>query len=231
MTENKEIKQPKHIGIILDGNRRWAKEKGKMPWDGHRAGFDKLNELFGWARELGVKELSLFCFSVQNFKRDKAEVEFLMKIFEKAANDIVKDKKIHDNKVKVRFIGRLNMLPNGVRIAAEKAMEATKNYDDYIVNFCVAYGGKEEIIDAVNKAISKGETVDESSFARYMYIDSEPEIVIRTSGEYRLSNFLTWHTTYSEWFFLDKYWPDFSKEDLEKAIFEFKNGRKRRFGA
>jgi tritrans,polycis-undecaprenyl-diphosphate synthase [geranylgeranyl-diphosphate specific] len=226
---------PKHIALILDGNRRWAKDKGRMPWDGHKAGFDKLKELFRWARELNVKELSMYCFSVKNFNRDPKEVKFLMDIFEKAAKNIVKDKEVHDNKVKVRFIGRLDMLPEKVQKAVQEAMESTKDYDNYIVNFCVAYGGREEIVDATNKVIQdvkdgKIDKVDDETIKNYMYINSDPDIVIRTSGEYRLSDFMTWHSVYSEWFFLDKHWPDFSKEDLVKCIKEFKEKRSRRFG-
>jgi undecaprenyl diphosphate synthase len=221
----------KHIGIILDGNRRWAKSKGMMPWDGHNAGFNKLKELFSWVREFDIKELSLYCFSTQNFDRDPKEIDFLMNIFEKAAKDIVKDKEIHKNKVRVRFIGRLGMLPEKVQKAAKEAMDATKDYDDYIVNFCVAYGGREEIIDGINKAIKEGvKSVDEKTFSKYLYIQSDPDIIIRTSGEKRLSNFLMWHSAYSEFFFLDKHWPDFSKEDLENIIKDFKEKRNRRFG-
>ena len=227
--------EPKHIALILDGNRRWAKARGKMSWDGHKAGFDKLKDLFKWAQELKIKELSMYCFSVQNFDRDPKEVKFLMDIFEKAAKDVLKDKEIHENKVKIRFIGRLHILPERVQKAAKEAMEATKDYNNYIVNFCVAYGGREEIVDAVNKAIKdvkdgKIEKVDDETMKNYMYINSDPDIVIRTSGECRLSNFLTWHTTYSEWFFLEKHWPDFDKEDLVKCIEDFKEKRSRRFG-
>jgi tritrans,polycis-undecaprenyl-diphosphate synthase [geranylgeranyl-diphosphate specific] len=226
----------KHVALILDGNRRWAKNKGLMAWDGHRAGFKKLKELFKWARELNIKELSMYCFSTQNFNRDPKEIKFLMDIFEKAAKDIIDDKEIHENKVKVRFIGRLNMLPERVQVAAKKAMEATKNYNDYIVNFCVAYGGREEIVDGINKVIKdvkegKIDKVDDESFKNYLYINSDPDIVIRTSGEYRLSNYLTWHTTYSEWFFLEKQWPDFSKEDLIDCLAKFTGERQRRFGS
>jgi undecaprenyl diphosphate synthase len=154
-----------------------------------------------------------------------------MNIFEKAAKDIVKDKEIHKNKVRVRFIGRLGMLPEKVQKAAKEAMDATKDYDDYIVNFCVAYGGREEIIDGINKAIKEGvKSVDEKTFSKYLYIQSDPDIIIRTSGEKRLSNFLMWHSAYSEFFFLDKHWPDFSKEDLENIIKDFKEKRNRRFG-
>jgi tritrans,polycis-undecaprenyl-diphosphate synthase [geranylgeranyl-diphosphate specific] len=228
---------PKHIGIILDGNRRWARQRGKLPWDGHRAGFDKLKELFKWLKELDIKELSLYCFSMQNFKRDKKEVNFLMNIFEKAAKDILKNKDVHENKIKIRFIGRLHLLPENVQKAAKEAMEATKNYNNFIVNFCVAYGGREEVIDGVRKAakdVKEGnispEEIDEESFGKYLYMQSDLDIIIRTSGEKRLSNFLMWHSAYTELFFLDKHWPGFEKQDLIDVIEEFKEMRKRRFG-
>ena len=223
--------KPLHIGIILDGNRRWARSKNLMPWDGHKAGFDKLKDLFEAAKEAGIKELSLYCFSIQNFARDKKEVDFLMDIFAKAAKDLLKNKKIHENKVKIRFIGRLYMLPEKVQKAAKEIMEATKDYSDYIVNFCVAYGGREEVVDAVNKIIKDGvDKADEETFANYLYIQSSPDLIIRTSGEQRLSNFLTWHSTYSELFFIDKHWPDFEKQDLFDIVDEFKEKRQRRYG-
>ncbi len=222
---------PKHIGIILDGNRRWAKAHGLKPWDGHEAGFKKLKELFTWAKEFDIKELSLYCFSVQNFDRDPKEVEFLMNIFVRAAKDALKNEDVHKNKIKIRFIGRLEMLPMKVQEAAKEVMEATKDYDDYIVNFCVAYGGREEIVDGINKLLKEGvKSVDEKSFGKYLYFDSDPEIIIRTSGEHRLSNFLTWHSVYSEFFFIEKHWPEFDKEDLAKIIEEFNEKRERRFG-
>lgn len=222
---------PKHIGIILDGNRRWARAHGKMPWEGHKAGFDKLKDMLKWAKELNIRELSLYCFSIQNFERDPKEVSFLMNIFEKAAKDIVKDKEVHNDKVKVRFVGRLGMLPEKVQKAAVEAMEATKNYDNYVVNFCVAYGGREEIVDGINEAIQEGcKKVDEATFSKYLYMQSDPDLIIRTSGEKRLSNFLLWHSNYSELFFLEKHWPDFEKQDLINVINEFKVQRERRFG-
>lgn len=228
---------PKHIGIILDGNRRWARQNGKMPWSGHRAGFNKLKDLFKWAKELDIKELSLYCFSTQNFQRDKMEVDFLMAIFEKAAKDVLKDKDVHENKVKIRFIGRLHLLPEKVQKAIKEAMEATKHYNNFIVNFCVAYGGREEIIDGIRKAardVKEGkispEELDEQSFRKYLYLNRDPDLIIRTSGEYRLSNFLTWHSTYSELFFLEKHWPAFEKQDLINIIKEFQKKRDRRYG-
>ena len=232
-----EDNYPKHIGIILDGNRRWARQQGKMPWDGHKVGFDKLKSLLRWAKKLDIKELSLYCFSTQNFKRDKLEVAFLMKIFAQAAKDVLKDKFIHDNKVRVRFIGRQHLLPEKVQAAAKKAMEATKNYNNLVVNLCVAYGGREEIVDGARQAardVQEGkispEEIDEESFRKYLYLQKDPDLIIRTSGEHRLSNFLTWHSTYSEWFFLEKHWPAFEKQDLVNIIKEFQEKRKRRFG-
>ncbi len=226
---------PKHIGIILDGNRRWARAKGIKPWDGHEAGFKKLKDLFNFAIELDIRELSLYCFSMQNFNRDKREIDFLMDIFVRAAKETMDNDDIHKNKVKVRFIGRLHLLPEKVQEAAREVMEATKDYDNHIVNFCVAYGGQEEIIDGINKAVKdikegKIDKVDEKSFGDYLYINSPPDIIIRTSGEQRLSNFLTWHSVYSELFFIQKHWPDFSKEDLKKIIDDFVEKRNRRFG-
>jgi tritrans,polycis-undecaprenyl-diphosphate synthase [geranylgeranyl-diphosphate specific] len=226
---------PKHIGIILDGNRRWAKARGMKPWDGHDKGFDKLKELIRFRPELNIKELSLYCFSMQNFNRDKLEVDFLMNIFVKAAKQVLDDEDVHKNKMKIRFIGRLGLLPEKVQKAAKEVAEATKDYDNHIVNFCVAYGGQEEIVDGVNRAIADAKAgkigkVDEKSFGKYLYINSPPDIIIRTSGEQRLSNFLTWHSTYSELFFIQKHWPDFSKEDLKKIIDEFVEKRNRRFG-
>jgi len=233
MSEEKNY--PKHIGFILDGNRRWAKSRGLKPWEGHNKGFDKLKEVLAFLPEFNLKEISLYCFSIQNFNRSKIEVDFLMDIFVKAAKQILDDEDVHKNKIKIRFVGRLEMLPEKVQKAIAEVMDATKDYDQYIVNFCVAYGGQEEIVDGVNKLIDdvksgKVDKVDEESFAKYLYIQTEPDLIIRTSGEQRLSNFLTWHSVYSEFFFLEKHWPDFSKEDLKKIIDEFTGKRERRFG-
>ena len=222
-----------HVGIILDGNRRYAKEKGMKPWDGHEAGFKKLGELFKWCKELDIRELSLYCFSMQNFNRDKPEIKFLMDIFRRAAKQALKDENVHKNKIKICFVGRLHLLPEDLQKAIKEVMDATKDYNDYRINFCVAYGGREEIIDGIKKVIEEGvkaDDINEGNFSKYLYMQSDPDIVIRTSGEHRLSNFLTWHTNYSEWFFLDKHWPAFEKQDLIDVIEEFKTQRKRRFG-
>jgi len=230
-----EDSYPKHIGIILDGNRRWARQRGLKPWEGHDRGFEKLKEVVRFLPEFNIKEMSLYCFSMQNFSRSKMEVGFLMDIFVKAAKQVLEDEDVHKNRMKIRFIGRLGLLPEKVQKAIAEVVEATKDYDRHILNFCVAYGGQEEIIDGVNRAIAdakagKIDKVDEKGFAKYLYIDSPPDIIIRTSGEQRLSNFLMWHSAYSELFFIQKHWPDFSKEDLKKIIDEFVEKRNRRFG-
>ena len=143
-------------------------------------------------------------------------------------------KEIHENKVKVRAIGRLHLLPESLQKAIKELMEATKDYDGYTLNICLAYGGREEIIDGIKEMIKDGvkaDDVTEEKFREYLDLDNDPDLVIRTSGEYRLSDFLTWHITYSEYFFVQKHWPEFEKQDLINIIDEFTNKRQRRFGS
>ena len=219
----------KHVGIILDGNRRWASEQGKKPWDGHQAGFEKARDLVEyWGLELGIEELTLYTFSVQNFQRDKLEVEFLFKIFKRMFTDFEKDK-IKDKGIRVNFIGRLSLFSKDMQDMMHKLMDATKDNSDLIVNFAMGYGGREEIVDAVKSLIDSGDEITIDTLSSHMYLESEPELIIRTGGAMRTSNFLMWQSWYSEWFFLEKYWPAFEKEDLVKVIDEFKN-RERRFG-
>lgn len=225
-------KYPKHIGIILDGNRRWAKEQNLPPWEGHRAGFKKIKDLQRWMIDLSIKELTLYCFSTQNFDRDPKEVFFLMKIFEQAFRDAIKDQDVKKHQIQINHIGRLAMLPKNLQNLIKKAMDATKEYSNYKVNFAIAYGGQEEIVDAVKKLSLDRNDISNLTpeiFRKYLYLNSYPEIIIRTSGEQRTSNFLIWQQAYSEWFFPKVYWPGFTKRDLENIIEEYLN-RSRRFG-
>ncbi|MBU0457496.1 MAG: polyprenyl diphosphate synthase [Nanoarchaeota archaeon] len=225
-----------HIGIILDGNRRFAKRLMMQPWKGHEYGINKVEKLFNWGKELGIKELTLYVFSMQNFNRPQKEFDYLMKLFlEFFSNEMIKEK-IYENKIKIRFIGRTHLLPEEVYSKIIKLMDETKDYDDYIINFAMAYGGQEEVVDAVKmliKDIKKNkineDIIDEELFENYLYLKSKPDLIIRTGGDHRTSNFLIWQSNYSEWFFLDKFWPEFEKEDLMKVIDEF-NNRERRFG-
>jgi len=228
---------PKHIGIILDGNRRFAKKLMLKPWKGHEWGMEKVKKVLEWCKETGVPELTLYAFSIQNFQRPKDEFEYLMKLFADAFKELMTDankKKLEE--IQVRFIGRTWMFPQEVQDEMKKLTEMTADNTPYKINFAMAYGGREEVIDAVKKiadAVQKGKmdinAINEQTFAENLYLNSEPEIIIRTGGDHRTSNFLIWQSHYSEWFFLEKTWPEFEKEDLIQVINEFKT-RERRFG-
>ena len=232
----KQYKVPKRIAIVLDGNRRYAKKMGLKPWKGHEFGIKKLEQLLEWCRELEIKELTLYCFSTENFRRAKAEKNFLFNIFKQEFNNMKYRKDIFKNKIRIKVIGRLNMFPKDIRKAMFDIMEKTKKHKKFIVNFALAYGGRQEIIDAVKKIaenVKKGKIyinkIDENLIRKNLYLKSEPDLLIRPGGEKRLSNFLMWQSTYSEIFFIDKLWPEFTKEDLVNCIEEFKK-RDRRFG-
>ena len=234
MGKMKEV--PKHIGIILDGNRRYAKRLMMKPWKGHELGFEKLKKLYKWCKEIGIEELTLYCFSMQNFNRPKIEFDFLMDIFVKAGNDAVTNEDIHKNKIKINIIGRHHLFPEKVQEAMKKAVEATKNYNDFTVNLCLAYGGREEIVDGIKKLAAdlkdgkiNVDEIDETKFSEYLYLNSDPDLIIRTGGAHRTSNFLAWQSIYSEWIFPEKFWPEFEKEDLIACIDTYMN-RDRRFG-
>ncbi len=233
-------KVPKHVGIILDGNRRFAKRLMLKPWMGHEWGAKKVEKLGEWCKELGVKELTLYAFSVQNFSRPKVEFDYLMNIFRKEFEALVNDKEkwksIDENQIRINFVGRIWMFPEDVKNAMQNLMEKTKNHKEHTINFAMAYGGREEVIDAIKKLaedVKSGklniDQINEEIFAKNLYMESEPEMIIRTGGEKRTSNFLMWQSHYSEWIFLEKFWPEFEKEDFIACIEEF-NNRQRRFG-
>lgn len=234
----KENKVPKHIGIVLDGNRRFAKKLMMKPWKGHEWGAKKVEKLFDWAKEFGIKELTLYCLSIENFNRSKEEFNYLMDLFRKEFDNLINDKdsKVHKNRIRLNFIGRLWMFPKDTQEKMYKLMEMTGEYDGYIFNFAMAYGGRAEVIDAVKKVaeqIKNGQLdideVNEESFSRNLYIADEPDLIIRTGGEKRTSNFLSWQSAYSEWIFIEKTWPEFEKEDFVKCLEDYSK-RERRFG-
>jgi len=227
-----ELNIPNHIGFILDGNGRWAKERGMSRSAGHQAGFDNLVSLSKYIFNRGVKVLSVYAFSTENFKRSKAEVDFLMNLFVKAFKKHAEDLK--ENNVKVVFSGRREEpLPKEVIKAIEEAEEMTKDCTSGIFNICVNYGGHTEIVDAVKNIVNDGievEDINEELFNKYLYQDLPPvDLLIRTSGELRLSNFLLWQSAYAEFYFPDTYFPDFNEEKFEEALLEY-NKRDRRFG-
>ena len=223
---------PKHVALIVDGNRRYASKHGWKPWKGHEIGFDKLQKLIKDSQSLGVKELTLYCFSVENFTRDEEEIEHLFKLFRNKIDSFIDDPDIREHEVRIRIIGRLEMFPEDMQRSMRGVMNKTKHYNKFRLNLCMAYGGRQEIVDAVKEIVQSGcsvEDVSEELLSKHMYLNSCPDLLIRPGGEKRLSNFLTWESIYSELIFVEKLWPEFTKQDLIDCIDEFKI-RQRRFG-
>ena len=233
---------PEHIGVILDGNRRWARMHGLKPWLGHRAGAKKVEELLRWCLELGIKSVTLYSFSTENFNRSPEEVMALMELFEEKLRELKRSDVVHKHRVRVKVIGRIELLPGYLRELAREVEEATKDYDEHFLNVAIAYGGRAEIVDAVRKiaedvraGLLDPSDIDEELFERYLYTSHlpeevrDPDLIIRTSGEERLSGFLLWQSAYSELCFIDVFWPEFRRIDLLRAIRTYQ-GRQRRFG-
>jgi tritrans,polycis-undecaprenyl-diphosphate synthase [geranylgeranyl-diphosphate specific] len=236
----KDEKKPEHVAIILDGNRRWASDKALIPWVGHRHGANKIDELMDWCLELDVKFITLYAFSTENFLRPKKEVEEIMKLIEEKLRSILENERIHENRIRVKAIGRLDLLPDSIQKVIQRVEEATKMYTDRFLNVALAYGGRAEIVDATKKIadeVKNGELkikdINEQLFENYLYTAHMPkqdaDLIIRTSGEERLSGFLSWQSAYSELCFVDVNWPDFRQIDLLRAVRTYQR-RKRRFG-
>ncbi len=227
-------KLPKHIGMILDGNGRWAKKRGLPRSAGHKVGFETLKKQVEYVKELGVKNLSLFCFSKENWGRSEKEVKFLMDLFDTMLTEFENEYVNSKSDVRVMFSGDLDdsRLPNNIGERAKDIMKKTQNNTGFVLNACINYGGRQEILMAINNIINNKETqVDEKLFESYLYTaDLLPlDLIIRTSGENRTSNFMPWQSTYSEWYFTKTLWPDFNKKDLAKAVLAFTK-RNRRYG-
>lgn len=218
-----------HVAVIIDGNRRFAKKQGKKPWQGHEAGSEVVEKFLDWCKELDIKETTIYCLSIENLKRDKTELDYFFKIFKKFFNKFKKDKRVRENQVKIRFIGNLDLVPKDIKEMAEEIEKETENYNNYIINFCFSYGGRQELIQAFNKLKNKKQEITEEDIKNSLWLNSEPDIIIRTGARIRTSNFLPFQSIYSEWFFLDKLWPEFTKQDLQDCIEQFKT-RKRNFG-
>ena len=230
----KEInKIPIHLGIIIDGNRRWAKERGLPAFEGHRRGLNNLKKVGDWAREKGVEILTIYAFSAENWQRAKKEINYLMKLFAAAlAKKNIKD--LHQKGIKVQVIGQKEKLSHFLQEKIKKAEELTKNNKKGVLNLAISYGGRPEIIQAVKSIIRKkipANKITEDLINQNLWTTGEPypDLIIRTGGEQRLSNFLIWQSAYSELYFIKKYWPDFTEKDLGKAFNDYSH-RKRRFG-
>ncbi len=234
----KSGKIPKHVGIIMDGNRRFAREMGMEPIEGHRLGKNKLEELLEWCREVGIRIVTVYAFSTENFRRSHEEVDELMNIFVESLKNAADDERTHRYKMRIRVIGQTNLLPEKVRKAIKYAEEKTKNYEKFLLNVAIAYGGREEIVNAIKKIVTEVkegrlnvENIDEKIIKKYLYTGElpDPDLIFRTSGEERISNFLLWQSAYSELYFADVYWPTLRKIDFLRAIRAYQL-RQRRFG-
>lgn len=227
---------PQHIAIIMDGNGRWANRRGLPRTEGHRRGIGKIREIIRAADELGIKAITFFAFSTENWKRPKQEIAMLMRSLKIFLNKEIQD--FHEKNIRFQQIGRDDPIPKELQALLRKSEELTKNNSGLVVNLALNYGSKAEIIDAIKNiahSAIRGELnvdeLDEDSFSNYLYTAGlpDPDLLIRTSGEMRISNFLLWQLSYAELYFTKRYWPDFSKEDLIAAIDDFQK-RDRRYG-
>ncbi len=231
---------PHHVAIIMDGNRRFAKEIGLgNTLEGHTKGRDKLEEVLEWCLEVGVRILTVYAFSTENIKRPSEEVQHLMHLFAENFRRVGDDARVHQHKIKIMVFGDRDLLPKEVLEAIEYAEGRTKDYDGYRFNLAVAYGGREEILTAIRDVVRdaqagkvKPEDINEKFFSRRLYTADlpDPDLVLRTSGEERISNFLLWQLAYAELYFVDVYWPGFRKIDFLRAIRSYQQ-RARRYGA
>ena len=234
---NKETDNfPKHIGIIMDGNRRWAKEKGKPAGFGHKEGAKTLENIVRYANKIGLEYITVYAFSTENWKRSEEEVTGLMLLLQSYLDDY--SKRADTENIRVKFIGKITELSENVQKSINKCIERTKDNTGVTFNIALNYGGRDEIVTAVKniaQSIKEGKLkineIDEKLISNKMYTENmpDPDLIIRTSGELRLSGFLTWQSTYSELYFVEKYWPDFNEKDLDEAIMEYQK-RNRKFG-
>lgn len=219
---------PNHIGIIMDGNRRWAKEKKKKTIEGHLAGANRIISLAKYIFDKGVKYLSIYAFSTENFNRSAEEVSYLMGLIIKFFNKRVNE--LHDYNIKIVVSGLRDNLSKEVLKCIDNVVDLTKDNTGGVLNVCLNYGGRREIVDAVNKIKEANVNITEETFGKYLYNDlPDLDYVIRTSGEERISNFMLWQISYAEFYFPKVYFPDFDEKEFDKAL-EIYNNRNRRFG-
>ncbi|NLM44649.1 MAG: isoprenyl transferase [Clostridiales bacterium] len=238
MNEQKLKNIPEHVALIMDGNGRWAKQRGLPRTLGHKAGVEALKEIVRYSSNIGIRILTVYAFSTENWARPAEEVDYLIntllvEYMKKELNEL------HKNNVRIKILGDIDSLPDLTKKQIIEAVETTKNNMGLKFNIALNYGGRKEIIDAIRKITNMvlngmiyEKDIDEELFSRYLYTegDKDPDLIIRTSGEMRISNFLIWQSAYSELYFSKKLWPDFRKEDLDEAINEYAR-RERRFGS
>ena len=221
---------PQCIGFIMDGNRRWAKERGLQTLEGHQAGYASFKQVIRVLHDKKIGHGIFYLFSTENWSRSQEEVAYLMQLFERALREVLEN--VKDEKMRVRILGEPARFPKEMQELMHELEEKSAPHDGTTIWLALSYGGHSEIIDAVNRAVEKGETVTEESFRKLLWTAEmpDPDLIIRTSGEQRLSNFLPWQSVYSELFFTRTLWPDFGKEEFERILEEYA-ARERRKGA
>ena len=231
---------PNHVALILDGNRRWAKRHLSVTHKGHWRGADAVENLLDWCEQLDIKIITLYALSAENLSRQDQELDYLFDLIRRRLEKLYNDPRIHKNKMRVKAIGRIELLPESIKEILQKLDEATKEYKNHFLNIALAYGGQLELVDAIKKIgekIKEGSLsisdIDKDEIESNLYTShlpqSSPDMILRTSGEKRLSGFLIWQSAYSELVFMDIFWPEFRKIDLMRAIRTFQE-RKRRMG-
>ncbi|RME04820.1 MAG: di-trans,poly-cis-decaprenylcistransferase [Planctomycetota bacterium] len=222
----------RHLAIVMDGNRRWAKNHGLPSSEGHQKGYQKFKEVCRWCRERNIPILTVYCFSTENWKRSPREVRYLMRLFEMA---FVKElRTFHQHQIQVRVIGKKEGLPPSLLAKIQRVEKETSPYQQHRLNLALNYGGRMEIVEAVQKMLKhklRPEEITPQLLEKYLYTYDlpDPDLIIRTSGEQRTSNFLIWQSAYSEWYFSEQLWPDFSEDELDKALLSMES-RQRRYG-
>jgi undecaprenyl diphosphate synthase len=220
---------PAHVAVIMDGNRRWAKKRGLPSVAGHKAGVESVHEVVRTASDAGIKALTIYAFSTENWKRSRLEVSALMFLLKRTILSYADE--LDRKKVRLMLSGRIGELPGPARKALLAAVDRLKGNTGMVLNIALNYGGRQEILDAVNQALAAGlKSVDEASFAGLLSTSPlpDPDLLIRTSGEMRISNFLLWQTAYSEFYVTDTLWPDFRAEEFNKALLEYQARERRR---
>lgn len=224
----------KCLGFIMDGNRRWAKERGLETTEGHSRGNEVMKNCVEWVKDEEIPHAVFYAFSTENWKRKKSEVEHLMQLFYKGLKEILEnnEKEIEDKKIRVRIIGRKEDFSLELQELMNELEERSSQYKNTTIWIALSYGGRTEIVEAVNKAIKAGKNLSEDDFEKLLWTVEmpNPDMIVRTSGEHRLSNFLTWRSVYSELYFIDKHWPALTKDDFVDILKEYKS-RERRHGA
>ncbi len=230
---------PKHIAIIMDGNRRYARELGLETREGHLAGKEKIRDVLNWCMKLDIKALTVYAFSTENFHREESEVDFLMDLINTTLREMADDPEVSEKGIRIQVIGERQLVPDEMKETIEYAESKTKDFDNYHFNMAIAYGGRQEIISAIKDIANKvkageidAEDITEEMVSDYLYTTGmpDPDLVLRTSGEFRISNFLLWQMAYCELYFTDVYWPSFRYIDLLRAIRTYQQ-RVRRYGA